>query len=375
MVQAGSNLKPDASLTEARRDVARAKLALKEAQQLHEEAERALEAELARQGEAITKEELLESVVKELDAKKRVDHEEEHVKESVSTFRKVLKNLQSGGMAGVVARSCVAPIDRVKILQQTAAAMADGQANEYAGKNIAQVTRMIVQKEGVKGLWRGNFTNCVRVFPHAATQFTAYDFFKSQLPKITDSPDSYIAKVACGGLAGATAVTVTHPMDLVRIRLQTQQELKGVGDAVSQILKKNGPTGFYRGYTSAVLSLSPFIAVNFTTFDIIKSLYFGPQAGLTKQQIKQQNPLLNLVFGALSGLVASTVCYPLDTVRRRMAVAGATYTGNIDAVRTILRTEGPLGFYNGMAANALKVAPNNAIRFAAFEFIRNYVLS
>jgi hypothetical protein len=25
---------------------------------------------------------------------------------------------------------------------------------------------------GVMGLWRGNFTNCVRVYPHAATQFT-----------------------------------------------------------------------------------------------------------------------------------------------------------------------------------------------------------
>ena len=82
--------------------------------------------------------------------------------------------------------------------------------NMYNGKSITQVTRMLVQQEGsifcsclpcsrrptipspcttlrraeslmcatafaqtgITGLWRGNLTNCIRVFPHAATQFT-----------------------------------------------------------------------------------------------------------------------------------------------------------------------------------------------------------
>lgn len=95
---------------------------------------------------------------------------------------------------------------------------------------------------------------------------------------------------------------------------------------------------------------------------------------MSKREIKKQNPLLNLVFGAMSGLVAQTVCYPLDTVRRRMAVAGSGYTGNLNAVATIFRKEGFRGFYRGMLANAMKVAPNNAIRFGAYEFLKNHVL-
>lgn len=372
MVQAGSGLKPK-SVTEARREVQRAKEALELAQLQHDEAQRLLEEELKRDKEQISKEELLENVQKELETKKRVDAEAQNVKQTETSFRRVVRNLQSGGLAGVIARTCVAPIDRIKILQQTAAAIKEGAGKEYAGKSIPEVAKMVMQKEGVSGLWRGNFTNCIRVFPHAATQFTAYDYFKSLLPNILENPESYAGKVLCGGMAGATAVTVTHPMDLIRIRLQTQPELKGIGDSIRQIVRTSGPLGFYRGYTSAVLSLSPFIAVNFTTFDIIKTLYFGPQAGLTKQEIKKQNPLLNLVFGAASGLVAQTVCYPLDTVRRRMALADSTYTSNLNAVQTILRNEGLGGFYKGMSANALKVAPNNAIRFAAFEFIKNYV--
>lgn len=35
---------------------------------------------------------------------------------------------------------------------------------------------------------------------------------------------------------------------------------------------------------------------------------------------RPQNPLANFFMGAGSGTLAATVCYPLDTVRRRMQV-------------------------------------------------------
>ena len=108
----------------------------------------------------------------------------------------------------------------------------------------------------------------------------------------------------------------------------------------------------------AALSLFPFITVNFTTFNIIKTLYFGyvlltngciyllsflpftcgrlkimtfvlhyrPQTGLTNQQSNNNTtPLLSLAFGATSGTVAQTVCYPIDTVRRRMTFKSNKY--------------------------------------------------
>ena len=46
----------------------------------------------------------------------------------------------------------------------------------------------------------------------------------------------------------------------------------------------------------------------------------------------------NLGLGAAAGTLASTVCYPLDTVRRRMQMRGRTYAGQADAFRTIWRT-------------------------------------
>jgi solute carrier family 25 (mitochondrial phosphate transporter), member 23/24/25/41 len=78
----------------------------------------------------------------------------------------------------------------------------------------------------------------------------------------------------------------------------------------------------------------------------------------------------NLLVGAASGTLAATVCYPLDTVRRRMQMRGHDYLGQADALRKIWASEGAAGFYRGWAANTLKVVPQNAIRFVTYEWLK-----
>jgi hypothetical protein len=74
---------------------------------------------------------------------------------------RTLRQLLCGGIAGAIARSTVAPLDRVKILIQTASVT--GSADKF--NSIAGTAKHIISSEGVKGLWRGNLTNCVRVVP------------------------------------------------------------------------------------------------------------------------------------------------------------------------------------------------------------------
>ena len=54
------------------------------------------------------------------------------------------------------------------------------------------------------------------------------------------------------------------------------------------------------------------------------------------------------------GMFSATVCYPLDTIRRRMQMKGKTYNGMLDAFVTIFKKEGAAGFFKGWAANTLK---------------------
>ena len=54
----------------------------------------------------------------------------------------------------------------------------------------------------------------------------------------------------------------------------------------------------------------------------------------------------------------------------RLQLAGNHYTGVGNAFTTILRTEGVQGLYKGIVPNAIKVVPNNAIRFLAYDFLK-----
>jgi len=68
----------------------------------------------------------------------------------------------SGGTAGVISKTFIAPFERVKMIFQ-----ATKERFSYAGAFKKAVD--IVRTEGFFfGLWRGNLINCARIFPYAA---------------------------------------------------------------------------------------------------------------------------------------------------------------------------------------------------------------
>ena len=54
-----------------------------------------------------------------------------------------------------------------------------------------------------------------------------------------------------------------------------------------------------------------------------------------------------------------------------MQLKGTTYSSTLDAFSTIMRSEGPGAFYLGMVPNALKIVPNNAVRFFVYSQLKD----
>jgi solute carrier family 25 phosphate transporter 23/24/25/41 len=275
---------------------------------------------------------------------------------------RVTQQLVAGGASGALARTLTAPLDRIKILMQTAALLptATNAQQKYTG--LIASLRTIHGEEGIRALWKGNMVNICRVVPYSAAQFASFDFVKHRCLKgTTRSKLNTQERLASGAVAGIVATTITHPMDVLRLQLSVRRDLHTSLDAFRSIMKEGGPKALFRGYVPTIISLSPFIAINFAVYDTLSSQF--SQANLT-------TPIV-LGLGAISGIIAQTSCYPLDTIRRRMQLKDKSYQGTIHAVRTIVATEGIPGLYRGMLTNALKVIPNNAVRFLAFEFIRS----
>lgn len=371
MVLRGSKTRPDKTIEEASKELQEAQKHLQRIEAKIEEAQKAAlhsyKDFTPDELELMTKQELLENLIHLSERVSRLEGEremaEQEMEKSSAELQKILNQLLCGGLAGATARTIVAPIDRVKILMQTA--FVAGTSDKHT--SIARTMRNILNEEGLAAFWRGNGVNCIRVAPYAATQFASYEKYKRVMLGDRDSL-TIVQRLACGGLAGATATTVTHPLDVIRLRLSVNKDLVGIRGALNDVLMENGIRSLYKGYIPTLLSLSPFIAINFAAFDTLKT-HFLPK-GVSKKNMGGHT-LKVLGCGAAAGLFAQSICFPLDTIRRRMQMKGTNYTSVLNAVSEIASKEGVRGFYRGVVPNAVKIVPNNGIRFLAYEMLKS----
>ncbi|ELR16099.1 Mitochondrial carrier protein [Acanthamoeba castellanii str. Neff] len=285
---------------------------------------------------------------------------------------KILKHLLAGGLAGAISRTCVSPLERVKILFQL---QRPGQV-KYRGVWHALVT--IFKEEGLYGYLRGNGTNIIRIFPYSAVQFAAYEQFKKLLKVKKDSGP--LRFLSAGAGAGITSVVATYPLDLIRTRLSSgaaaDKQYKGIWQAFINIVRTEGPLATYKGVVATVLvsvicsvchHALGFAGLNFATYEVFKRF-------CSKQFPNVQPSAIHLTCGAVAGAVSQTVTYPLDVLRRRMQMQGfdghPAYTSTWDCTRSMWRLEGVNGFYRGMIPNYLKVVPSISITFLVYEWMK-----
>jgi solute carrier family 25 phosphate transporter 23/24/25/41 len=269
----------------------------------------------------------------------------------------------AGGGAGVIARTASAPLDRIKLLFQVQAMASSGiEGTAYTG--VGQAFAKIYREEGILSFWKGNGVNVIRVAPYAAAQLTSNDFYKSMLQD-ENGKLGVKERLLAGAMAGMTGTALTHPLDTIRLRLALPNHpYKGMMNAFSVVYRTEGVRALYKGLIPTLAGIAPYAACNFASYDVAKKMYYGDGTNI------KQDPMANLAIGGASGTFSATVCYPLDTIRRRMQMKGKTYNGMADAMTTIMRDEGMRGFFRGWTANTMKVVPQNSIRFVAYELLK-----
>ena len=185
-----------------------------------------------------------------------------------------------------------------------------------------------------------------------------------------------------GAIAGATAMTVTYPLDVIKTRLSAVDgsKYRGVLHCVRSIMAREGVTGLYRGIVPSVGAIAPFLAVQQSSYDFFKAsvassanptastcVVLGAAAGLCAHLVVCGRWLASPRHLVCSRGCAVGLCvfgcawqtHPFDTVRRQMQLDEAT--GGIrsgwQAARRVFRAHGMRGLYAGFTASALKVMP------------------
>ncbi|KAK6504997.1 hypothetical protein TWF481_006930 [Arthrobotrys musiformis] len=286
-----------------------------------------------------------------------------------------------GGVAGAVSRTVVSPLERLKILYQVQGT--GGASYTGIGASLSKMWR----EEGWKGFLRGNGTNCVRIVPYSAVQFSSYTVYKSMFMEAGKTELDTKRRLVAGGMAGVTSVVATYPLDICRTRLsihtaslealgKTGQHIKIPGmweTMVHMYRNEGGVLALYRGMIPTLAGVAPYVGLNFACYEQIREW-------MTPEGEKNPGPLGKLASGALSGAIAQTFTYPFDLLRRRFQVntmsgLGFKYNSIFHAITSIIRQEGLRGMYKGVVPNLLKVAPSMASSWFSYELVKDFLVS
>jgi hypothetical protein len=295
----------------------------------------------------------------------------------------------------MLAKSAVAPVDRIKILYQVTDA-------HFRLRDIPTVLRTMIRTEGLVALWKGNGATMMRVFPYSGIQFMVFDYCKShflgeharssqqqqqlqllvmeettqkqqqqqqqqQRGKLKKKEEvekkggkssglSPIESLQAGVLAGTVSTLITYPLDVARVQLAV---LRRTTATSSSSVASSGAAGsssssstMMRGHKGIgyVLSASYERGGVLGLYRGITPTLLGmlPYSGIAftineqaKRQIthitnREPTTIERLLCGGLSGLFAQTLSYPLEVTRRRMQTIGIVPTTGPESATTMV---------------------------------------
>ncbi|XP_020525140.1 vacuolar cation/proton exchanger 3 isoform X3 [Amborella trichopoda] len=104
---------------------------------------------------------------------------------------------------GAAAKTFTAPLDRIKLLMQTHGIRAV-EKSQKQGIGFVEAITMIGKEEGLKGFWKGNLPQVIRIIPYTVVQLFSYEVYK-KLFRREDGELSVVGRLAAGACAGMTS--------------------------------------------------------------------------------------------------------------------------------------------------------------------------
>lgn len=183
--------------------------------------------------------------------------------------------------------------------------------------------------DGIRGLFKGNGLNCIRIIPNQAIKFMAYEQLSRKISHalIDQGGDGQLTpglRLAAGAGAGIVGMSATYPLDMVRGRITVQQQHSSAGytgmlHATRTIVAQEGLVALWRGWLPSVIGVVPYVGLNFAVYETLKDVIIKATGGRNEQDLAIAT---RLGCGAAAGTLGQTVAYPFDVVRRRLQMSG-----------------------------------------------------
>ncbi|KAN0066094.1 Carrier protein, mitochondrial [Thecaphora frezii] len=207
-------------------------------------------------------------------------------------------SLVAGAAARAISATLVTPLELIRTRQQ-AASGTNSSLRPILGMLMHE---MRTSREGPLILWRGLAPTLWRDVPFSALYFAGYESCKRILTggglgegNAKGSGEEFGIAFFSGAVSGGVAAVVTHPFDLVKTRLQAEQqqqqhrgvegrvrlsaslrertrETRGVFGIVRDVVEREGVKGLFKGLSPRTAKVAPACGVMIASFEVVGRL-------------------------------------------------------------------------------------------------------
>ena len=255
----------------------------------------------------------------------------EHSKRSQTA--EAVEDIVFGSTAGAIGKIFEYPFDTVKVRLQSQS------HSVYSGP--LDCFRKAVRADGViRGLYRGLSAPVVGAAVETSSLFFSYrlsqDFLLFSTYSYHETRENLPldALLIAGAMSGAFTSLALTPIELVKCQMQVPLspgsiQGPGVMAVMGNILRHNGPLGFWHGQLGTLIREAGGSAAWFGSYEGVKKLFKDQNLRQQESSIatsetssEQAEPQLHvvqrLIAGAGAGVAYNFAFYPADTIKSRM---------------------------------------------------------
>ncbi|XP_072501436.1 mitochondrial dicarboxylate carrier-like isoform X1 [Notamacropus eugenii] len=179
-----------------------------------------------------------------------------------------------------------------------------------------------------------------------------------------------------GGLASSGAACCTHPLDLLKVHLQTQQkiEMKMTGMAL-KVVRTDGFLALYNGISASICRQMTYSLTRFAIYETFRDrLTAGSQGPIPFYK--------KVLLGSLGGFAGGLVGTPADMVNVRMqndmklpVHQRRNYSHALDGIIRVAREEGIKKLFSGATMASSRGALVTVGQLSCYDQVKQLVLS
>ena len=230
----------------------------------------------------------------------------------------------------------------------------------------------IIKNQGFLGLYTGISAALLRALTYSTVRFGAYEELKSRFsPKPSPTKPKpkldFSTLLAMSGAAGFVGGVAGNAGDILNVRMQSdfakpqqdRRNYKHAIDGLFRMIRGEGPASLFRGVLPNASRAVLMNASQLACYDLFKDMC------LHKLSMKD-NLVTHLTSSLGAGLVATTVCSPVDVVKTKVMSAHGKMS-ILQVVKDAFVNEGPLWIFRGWVPSFLRLGPQTIFMMVFFE--------